>query len=100
MQGALLLQSWLKMSHPHNAAPVESLALLPASTLEAYGKSSISSHVLDVAFTHDSISPKLRRKLILKLVGHYHVLADDRIGSRVVDKIWASSDVFLKVRTM
>lgn len=32
----------------------------------------------------------------MSLIGHYHELADDRIGSRVVERCWATADVYLK----
>jgi len=34
---------------------------------------------------------------VLRLVGHFHELVDDRIGSRVGDRLWAGSDPYLKV---
>ena len=34
---------------------------------------------------------------MLKFVGHFHELVDDRIGSRVGDRMWAGSDPYLKV---
>ena len=35
---------------------------------------------------------------MLKFVGHFHVLVEDRFGSRVGDRMWAASDPYLKVR--
>lgn len=32
----------------------------------------------------------------MSLLGHYHTLADSRIGSRVVERCWAVADVYLK----
>jgi nucleolar protein 9 len=40
----------------------------------------------------------VKRKLILSFVGHFHLLVDDRIGSRVGDRLWAAADPYLKVR--
>lgn len=34
----------------------------------------------------------------MSLIGHYHTLVDDRIGSRVVDRCWAFADPYLRVR--
>lgn len=62
------------------------------------GKHPVASHVIDAALESPTVSPKDRRKLLLRFSGHYHELADDRLGSRVADKCWATADVFLKVR--
>jgi len=34
----------------------------------------------------------------MSLIGHFHTLVDDRIGSRVGDRCWAFADPYLKVR--
>jgi nucleolar protein 9 len=35
----------------------------------------------------------------MSFIGHYHVLVDDRIGSRVGDRCWAFADPYLRVRS-
>ena len=33
----------------------------------------------------------------MDFIGHYDVLVDDKLGSRVVDRCWAFCDTYLKV---
>jgi nucleolar protein 9 len=40
---------------------------------------------------------KVKRTLVMSLIGHYHTLVDDRIGSRVGDRCWAFADPYLRV---
>ena len=40
---------------------------------------------------------KFKRQFVLDFIGHYDVLVDDKLGSRVVDRCWAFCDTYLKV---
>jgi nucleolar protein 9 len=73
-----------------------SLLAVPVDYLVTLARHPMASRLLDCALTLPSIAGKYRRRLILRLLGHYHLLADDRIGSHVVDKAWAAADVYLK----
>jgi nucleolar protein 9 len=55
-----------------------------------------SSRILDVLLTSPSTTPLQRRAFLLSLIGHYHTIADDRLGSRIAERCWESADVFLK----
>ena len=59
-----------------------------------------SSRVLDVLLDSPTVPSKTKRKFLLSLIGQYHVLVDDRIGSRVGDRCWAYADPYLRVRTI
>lgn len=56
-----------------------------------------ASRVIDVILNSPTVSHKEKRKFVMHLIGHYHILVDDRIGSRVGDNCWAFADPFLKV---
>jgi nucleolar protein 9 len=56
-----------------------------------------SSRVLDTVFESPTVPHRTRNKFALRFVGHFHELVDDRIGSRVGDRVWAGSDPYLKV---
>lgn len=56
-----------------------------------------SSRVLDTIFESPTVPYRTRNKFVLKFMGHFHELVDDRIGSRVGDRMWAGSDPYLKV---
>lgn len=97
MQGALLLQSWLRVPR----SPVStSILALPIERLLVFTSDPIASRVIDVFLdeSNRSVSYKDRRTFLRNLIGHYHVLADDRIGSRVADRCWATADPFLKAQ--
>ena len=55
-----------------------------------------SSRVLDAVLESSTVPFKAKRKFVMSFIGHYHVLVDDRIGSRVGDRCWAAADPYLK----
>ena len=67
------------------------------STLLAYAQNSVASHFLDAALTATSVPLKYRRKVITSFLGLLSQLAQDRLGSRVADTIWAGADGYMKV---
>ncbi|KAM0748265.1 hypothetical protein T439DRAFT_304642 [Meredithblackwellia eburnea MCA 4105] len=96
MQGSILLQSWLKLSNPHQQPVITSLIALPFEQTLPLTQSTISSRVFDALLTSATTPPASIRKFLMGLIGHYHTIADDRIGSRVVERCWAVADVYLK----
>ena len=97
LQGAVLLQSWLRLPSPHNVAVTEGLRRLPGPLLIELASDKTASHVLDVALTSPTVEPRERRRLIQCLIAcGLHTLASDRIGSRVCDTCWDAADTFLK----
>ncbi|GAA6002991.1 RNA-binding RNA processing protein NOP9 [Rhodotorula paludigena] len=95
-QGSVLLQTWLRMHAPHNQVVLDSVTALPFDSLLALSRSATSSHILDTLLTSPTVPPRALRAFIMSLLGHYHTLADDRIGSRVAERCFASADVYLK----
>lgn len=97
VQGALLLQAWLRLPK----CPVaESILQTPIDRLLTYTSDPTASRVIDVFLdeaTNPAVAYKDRRNFLKNLIGHYQQLADDRIGSRVADRCWATADPFLKV---
>jgi nucleolar protein 9 len=59
-----------------------------------------SSRVLDAIFESPTVPFKAKRNFVVRFIGHYHVLVDDRIGSRVGDRCWAFADPYLRVRPL
>lgn len=57
-----------------------------------------SSRILDVLFESPTVPFKAKRRFVMSLIGHYHSLVDDRVGSRIVDRCWAFADPYLRVR--
>lgn len=57
----------------------------------------ISSRVLDAIFESPTVPQRARNKFMLRFVGHFHELVDDKFGSRVGDRVWTGSDPYLKV---
>ncbi|KAH7930051.1 ARM repeat-containing protein [Leucogyrophana mollusca] len=96
VQGALLLQSLIRLSEPHNQLVLDSIKSLPMEELIALAHNAISSRVLDAIFESTTVPFKAKRSFVLSLIGHYHTLVDDRIGSRVGDRCWAFADPYLR----
>ena len=57
-----------------------------------------SSRVLDAVLESETVPKTAKRNFVMSFLGQYHVLVDDRIGSRVGDRCWAFADPYLKVR--
>jgi len=66
--------------------------------LIALAHHSTSSRVLDAYLESPTVPLKAKRQLVLSFINHYHLLVDDRIGSRIGDRCWAFADPYLKVR--
>ncbi|KAH9810361.1 armadillo-type protein [Melampsora americana] len=97
MQGSLLLQGILQLAVPDlMTSIVRSLMLLPLSVTMSFSRDAIASRALDSILNSPTVSPAPRRQFISRFIGHYHRLADDRVGSRIADLCWAVADVFTK----
>ncbi|KAE9386228.1 ARM repeat-containing protein [Gymnopus androsaceus JB14] len=96
VQGSLLLQSLLKLSHPHNQPVIDSLTALDPSERLKIAHNATSSRVLDVLLDSETVPSKAKRAFVQSFIGSYHLLVDDRIGSRVGDRCFAFADTFLK----
>ncbi|KAG0698851.1 armadillo-type protein [Suillus ampliporus] len=96
VQGALILQSLLRLMEPHCMMVTESITSLPTEDLISLSQNPISSRVIDVFFDSETVPFKVKRALVMSLIGHYHTLVDDRIGSRVGDRCWAFADPYLR----
>ncbi|CAD6571315.1 MAG: Nucleolar protein 9 [Tremellales sp. Tagirdzhanova-0007] len=95
MQGCLLLQALVRLPGA-NEVVLQSLLSQDKVTLIGYAQNPIASHFLDAALTSPSVPMKYRRRLISSFLGNYSLLAQDRLGSRVSDTIWAVSDGYMR----
>lgn len=84
----LMQQLTPPISHSINSLGFE--GILPLT------RDATSSRILDALLSSPTTPPREIRRFLLSLLGHYHTLADDRIGSRVVERCWATADVYLK----
>ncbi|KZT66809.1 ARM repeat-containing protein [Daedalea quercina L-15889] len=96
VQGALLLQSLLRLSSPHNELVLNSLQSLNIDELIEIAHHPISSRVLDVLLSSPTVSLKVKRRFVLGFMGRFHELVDDRIGSRVGERCWVVADGYMK----
>ncbi|KAF8556263.1 ARM repeat-containing protein [Imleria badia] len=96
IQGALILQSLLKLDEPHCSIVVDSISSLSIEDVVRIAHNATSSRVLDVLFESPTVSFKAKRRFVMSLIGHYHSLVDDRIGSRIGDRCWAFADTYLR----
>ncbi|KAF8511204.1 ARM repeat-containing protein [Gautieria morchelliformis] len=95
-QGSLLLQSVLRLHEPHNSIVLESLHSLLPDELLALACNATSSRILDVALESSTVPLRSRKRLVTSFIGQFHLLVDDRIGSRVADRCWEAADPYLK----
>ncbi len=70
---------------------------LPIDAMLDFACHPTSSRVIDVFLDSPTVAHKAKRQLLLNFIGHYHLLAADRIGSRIVDRCWGFADGYMKV---
>ncbi|XP_028649543.2 nucleolar protein 9 [Erpetoichthys calabaricus] len=90
--GSRLVQTLLGFSD--NTIVLRSLRLLSSSDLVTLACDPSGSHVLDVMMRH--LNKKELAKLLKKLKGRLIELACNKYGSRIMDKIWSTSEVSQK----
>ncbi|KAH9853868.1 ARM repeat-containing protein [Lenzites betulinus] len=95
-QGAVLLQSMLKLPPPSVDQILNSLQAIGVEELIQMAHHVTSSRVLDAVLESPTVPHKEKRKFVMTFIGHYHTLVDDRIGSRVGERCWAFADPYLK----
>lgn len=93
LPGCLVLQALVALP---STLTLDSLLAQQADTLVGYASSPVASHLLDRVLTAPAVQAKYRRKLMLAFMGQYEVLAQDRLGSRVADTVWAAADGFMR----
>ncbi|PVF92971.1 ARM repeat-containing protein [Serendipita vermifera] len=96
VQGALLLQSMLRLPEPHNELVINSFDALSPQERLALARDATSSRVVDIMLESPTVSRRSRRKVITSFIGHFDQLVDHRIGSWVGDRCWASADPYLR----
>ncbi|EDR04892.1 uncharacterized protein LACBIDRAFT_303745 [Laccaria bicolor S238N-H82] len=96
IQGSVLLQSFLRLPEPHNQPVLDSIHSIPIEDRIKIAHDSSASRVYDVLLDSPTVPLKAKRQFVMGFIGHYHLLVDDRIGSRVGDRCWAFADTYLK----
>ncbi|KAF5320668.1 hypothetical protein D9619_001195 [Psilocybe cf. subviscida] len=96
IQGSILLQSLLKLPEPHNQFVTDSILALSVEDRIMVSHNASGSRVFDVLLESTTIPTKIKRQFVMDFIGHYHVLVDDKLGSRVVDRCWDFADTYLK----
>ncbi|KAF8816519.1 ARM repeat-containing protein [Phlegmacium glaucopus] len=96
IQGSVLLQSLLRLPDPHNQFVIESIFSLSFEERIKIAQDPSGSRVFDVLLDSSTVLAKFKRQFVLDFIGHYDVLLDDKLGSRVVDRCWAFCDTYLK----
>ncbi|KAH9894177.1 ARM repeat-containing protein [Cubamyces lactineus] len=95
-QGAVLLQSVLRLPSPHVEIVTRSLQALGVDELIEMAHHVTSSRVLDAVLESPTVPHKDKRKFVMTFIGHYPTLVDDRIGSRVGERCWTFADPYLR----
>ncbi|BEI83685.1 hypothetical protein CcaverHIS002_0402890 [Cutaneotrichosporon cavernicola] len=93
LPGCLVLQALVALP---STLTLDSLLAQNPDILLGYASSPVASHLLDKVLTVPAVPAKYRRKLIMTFMGQYELLAQDRLGSRVADTVWATADGFMR----
>ncbi|KAG6919605.1 hypothetical protein DXG01_003469 [Tephrocybe rancida] len=52
--------------------------------------------VYDALLESPTVTPKVKRELVIRFISHCHLLVDGRLGSSVGDRCWAFASTYLK----
>lgn len=96
VQGSIIIQSLLHLHEPHNHKLIENIVSLPPARLLKLSHHPTSSRIIDALLSSPNVPSRYRRKLILAYLGHFPELVDDRVGSRVGERLWNAADPYLK----
>lgn len=96
VQGAILLQSLLRLPEPHNQIVIASIVSLSIHERLKIAHNATASRVYDMLLESPTVSASVKRQFVMDFVGYYHLLVDDRIGSRIGDRCWSFADTYLK----
>ncbi|KAG5634358.1 hypothetical protein H0H81_002263 [Sphagnurus paluster] len=96
IQGSVLLQSLLRLPAPYNQIVIGNIASLSIEDRIKIAHNTSGSRVYDVLLEAPTVPPKAKCDFVMGFIGHYHILVDDRLGSRVGDRCWAFADTYLK----
>ncbi|KAF8966518.1 armadillo-type protein [Flammula alnicola] len=95
-QGSVLLQSLLRLPQPLNQFFTDSIYSLPVEERIKIAHNPSGSRVFDALLDSTTVPAKVKRQFVMDFIGHYHLLVDDKLGSRVGDRCWAFCDTYLK----
>jgi hypothetical protein len=76
-----------------------SINSLPIEERIKISHNAAGSRIFDELLDSPTILPKVKRQFVMDFIGHYHLLVDDKLGSRVGDRCWAFADTYLKVKS-
>ncbi|KAJ3505135.1 hypothetical protein NLJ89_g7571 [Agrocybe chaxingu] len=96
VQGSILLQSLLRLPEPHNQLIIDSMLSLPVEERIKIAHNAAGSRIYDALLGSPTVPAKKKRQFIVDFIGNYHLLVDDKLGSRVGDRCWTFSDTYLK----
>jgi nucleolar protein 9 len=84
---------------PSFAHSLQSLVSLSIDERLKIAHNATASRMYDVLLDSPTVSATAKRRFVMDFIGYYHLLVDDRIGSRVGDRCWFFADTYLKVGT-
>ncbi|KJA16110.1 hypothetical protein HYPSUDRAFT_47764 [Hypholoma sublateritium FD-334 SS-4] len=95
-QGSILLQSLLRLPETLSSFITDSIHALTVEDRIRISHNASGSRVFDALLDSPKVPAKIKRQFVMDFIGYYHLLVDDKLGSRVGDRCWAFSDTYLK----
>ncbi|PPQ90881.1 hypothetical protein CVT25_007351, partial [Psilocybe cyanescens] len=89
IQGSVLMQSMLRLPEAYNQFVIDGIFALSLSERIHIAHNSSGSRVFDGLLESPTVASKMKRQFVMDFIGHYHVLVDDKLGSRVGDRCWS-----------
>ncbi|KAF8895258.1 armadillo-type protein [Infundibulicybe gibba] len=89
VQGALILQSLLRLSAPHNKIVIDSICSLSIDDRIKIAHDATGSRIFDAFLESETIPKHVKQRFVMDFIGHYHFC-------RVGDRCWFFADTYMK----
>ncbi|KAJ2816165.1 Nucleolar protein 9 [Coemansia erecta] len=100
IQGALIIQSILKLPGEGSQPLVDSFLAQPHARMHSWCMDASGSRIVEALIASSSISADDRRRCLERFSTHYADLAANKYGSHIVDACWKCSDMPYKEKIM
>ncbi|KAJ1674941.1 Nucleolar protein 9, partial [Spiromyces aspiralis] len=100
IQGALILQDWVKFPSAYSTAIAEGLVAMPVATMCRWARNSTGSRVIEAVLRSSTVPVKQKRKIVFNFSTHYTEIGCDKYGSHIVDACWEASNLEVKEKIL
>ncbi|KAI8581582.1 hypothetical protein K450DRAFT_232018 [Umbelopsis ramanniana AG] len=98
MQGALIIQTLMKLPEEHNTIVVSSFLAQPQAITYRWIFDPTGSRVYESILSSPNANLKIKKKILRNLEDKYHEISMDKFGSHLMDQCWKVADIDMKAK--